>query len=157
MQIHSLHKNIYKLYSLVAPEGSSSNFEKLCEKQVNKQCFVNISRATYYRREKWPKSRIFRPKCPKNIQKSKFGIEVYNLIKQIRAENKKYGKAKICVILRSYFGINVSKRTPGFSGSRSALRDKKNAYLASMPSCLSLGNTPPDDNGEGNISRGLSA
>ena len=64
------------------------------------------------------------------------------MIKQIRAENKTYGKAKICVILRSYFGINVSKRTPGFSGSRSALRYKKNAYLASMPNCLSLGNTP---------------
>ena len=34
MQIHSLHKNIYKLYSLVAPEKSRTGFEKLCEEQV---------------------------------------------------------------------------------------------------------------------------
>ena len=34
MQIHSLHKNIYKLYSLVEPEKSRTDFGKLCEKQV---------------------------------------------------------------------------------------------------------------------------
>ena len=67
MQIHSLHRNIYKIYSLVALEGSSSNFEKLCEKQVNKQGFLGVSRATYYRRKKWLKCQIFRSKQPKNV------------------------------------------------------------------------------------------
>ena len=52
---------------------------------------------------------IFRSKRPKNIRKSKFGIEVYNLIKQIRAENKTYGKAKISVILRCDFGVDISE------------------------------------------------
>ena len=41
MQIHCLHKNAYKLYSFVAPEGSSSNFEKLCENRSNSgNCFT---------------------------------------------------------------------------------------------------------------------
>ena len=56
------------------------------------------------------------------MQKSKFGVEVYNLIKQIRDENRTYGKAKICVILRNVGGI--MKRL-GFLRSRSALRCKK--------------------------------
>ena len=34
MQIHCLHKNIYKLYLLVAPEESKTNFAKFCRKQV---------------------------------------------------------------------------------------------------------------------------
>ena len=63
MQIHSLHKNIYKLYSFVVPEGSKSNFARRRRKQVKqwellhrhgisnkkKQEIVGISRATYYR------------------------------------------------------------------------------------------------------------
>ena len=33
MQIHCLHKNLYKLYSLVVPEKIKTDYEKLCEKQ----------------------------------------------------------------------------------------------------------------------------
>ena len=81
MQIHSLHKNTYKLYSLVEPEKSRTDFAKLCEKQVKqwellhrhgisnkkKQGLVGISRATYYRRKKWLKCPIFRSKCIKKL------------------------------------------------------------------------------------------
>ena len=34
MQIHYLHKNLYKLYSLVVPEKIKTDYEKLCEEQV---------------------------------------------------------------------------------------------------------------------------
>ena len=146
MQIHSLHKNIYKLYSLVAPEKSRTGFEKLCEEQVKqwellhlhgipnkkKQKLVGISRATYYRRKRWLKCPIFRSKRPKNVRQSKFGAEVYSFIRQIRTENKTYGKAKICVILRRDFGVEISESSVGritkklrFPRSRSALRCKK--------------------------------
>ena len=33
MQIHYLHKNLYKLYSLVVPEKIKTDYEKLCEEQ----------------------------------------------------------------------------------------------------------------------------
>ena len=56
------------------------------------------------------------------MRKSKSSVEVYNLVKQIRAENRTYGKAKICVILRNVVRIKKKLR---FLRSRSALRWKK--------------------------------
>ena len=146
MQIHCLHKNLYKLYSLVVPEKSKTDYEKLCEKQVKqwelfhrhgisnkkKQELVGISRATYYRRKSWLKLPIYKTKKPKHTRQSRFGSDVYELIKKIRSENKTYGKAKICVILKRDFGINISESSTGrimkkigFSRSRSAIRGRK--------------------------------
>ena len=73
------------------------------------------------------------------MQKSKFGVEVHNLIKQIRAENRTYGKAKICVVLRN---VGRIMKKFGFSRSRSALRcKKKNVGSMNMPNHPSSRNT----------------
>ena len=34
MQIHCLHKDLYKLYSLVVSEKIKTDYKKLCEEQV---------------------------------------------------------------------------------------------------------------------------
>ena len=146
MQIHLLHKNIDTLYSLAMQEKSRSNVEKLCENHVKhwellhqhgitnkkKQEIIGISRATYYRRKKWLECPIYKSRRPKNMRKSKFGTEIHNLIRQIRAANKTYGKAKICVILRRDFDVDISESSVGrimkklrFPRSRSTLRFKK--------------------------------
>lgn len=66
MQIHCLHKRLYKLSELIAPEGRRSELEKFYKHQVDiwellhnhkvsdeiKQEMVGISRATYDRRKK---------------------------------------------------------------------------------------------------------
>ena len=56
---------IQQLHLLVATEGSSGNFEKFCDEQVEhwellhrhgiSNNNIGISRATYYRRKKWRK------------------------------------------------------------------------------------------------------
>ena len=65
---HLLHKNLYRLYLLVASEKSRSDFEKLCEEQIrqselqhsfeifNKKkhgLLASTERAPYYRCKKW--------------------------------------------------------------------------------------------------------
>ena len=130
----------------MVPEKIKTDYEKLCEEQVKqwelfhthgipnkkKQELIGISRATYYRKKNWLKLRIYKSKRPKRVRQSRFGPDVYELIKKIRAKNKTYGKAKICVILRRDFDIDISESSTGrimkkigFPKSRSALRCKK--------------------------------
>lgn len=146
MQIRYLHKGLYKLYSLLCPEKIKSDYEKLCEKQVQqwellhskeisnkeKQEIVGISRATYYRKKLWLRCPIYRSKRPKVVRQSRFGPDVYELIKKIRRENPTYGKAKIGVILRRDFEVDISESSTGrimkkigFPKSRSALRCRR--------------------------------
>ena len=61
-----------------------------------------------------------------------FGVDVHKLIRQICAEITTYGKAKIFVILKSDFGVEISESSVGriikklrFLGSKSTLRCRR--------------------------------
>lgn len=79
----------------------------------DKQGILGISRATYYRRKKQIQTGIIKSKRPKNLRKSRFNKDIWNLIRKIRTEHKTYGKAKIFVILRRDYGIEISESSVG--------------------------------------------
>jgi transposase len=119
MQIYYPHKNICKLYSLVVPEKSRTEHEKLCIESVNKwekchrsgmkpkeiQEVLGFSRATYHRRKKFLRN--------KTTRTSKFSKSTYDLILKIRKENPTYGKFKISVILKRDYNMQISESSVG--------------------------------------------
>ena len=160
MQIKYLHKNIYRLYALFLPEKIKSEYMKCCEQLVahweklhknkvpdkTKQEILGISKATYYRKKKQLKTGIVLSKRPKNVRKSKFSKEIYDLVKKIILEHPTYGKAKIAVILNRDYNVEISESSVGrilktlnFPKSRSCPRyrckrkRKFNSYAKRLP------------------------
>ena len=131
MQIHGLHKNIYKLskyaLSLEKSDNHPTQFEKgvkMWEKAKAQGCdttfcaeYSGVSRASYYRHRKKLKllsKGILSPsKKPKNINKPRCGESHKQLTLGIRRENPTYGKAKIAVILKRDHGQTISESTVG--------------------------------------------
>ena len=117
MQIHGLHKNIYRLYSYSRTQETIERYHNLYLNSVetyekclrNRVCsdlrreFKVISRSTYFRRKKilsdLNKGIAPPSKRPKKINKPRWGESERQLVLCIRRENPTYGKAKIAVIL----------------------------------------------------------
>jgi putative transposase len=131
MQIKGLHKNIYKLASYALSQEKIDTHRKKYEKQVNHweklksegvsdatcQEVVGISRSTYYRyqiRLQGLAKGILPPsKKPRFLRKPLWGESEKQYVLSIRRENPTYGKAKIAVILKRDFGIQMSQSTVG--------------------------------------------
>lgn len=131
MQIKSLPKNIYRMadYSLnqanidkhrKAIEEPIRNWQKLKKEGVNEKIIAEItgiSRAKYYRLktklDKLNKGILPPTKRPKNLRQSKIPQKTKDIILKIRQENQTYGKAKITVILKRDFDINLSESSVG--------------------------------------------
>ena len=132
MQIFRLHKDIYKLahYACtqelvdknikerqkVLGDWDILKLRKVPDKEIAK--ITGISRATYYRRKKaiatiGLQGLKRKSTKPKTFRTSKIPIETINTIFSIRKENPTYGKAKITIILRRDFGINLSESSVG--------------------------------------------
>lgn len=132
MQIFGLHKSIYKLNRYIAPEENLTpailaisdkvkTWQKLKtfkvpDKEIAK--ITGLSRAGFYRYLKQIKSYGLkglerRSNRPKRFRVSKIASEIIELILKIRLENPTYGKAKIAVIIRRDFAINLSESSVG--------------------------------------------
>ena len=79
----------------------------------DKQGILGISKETYYRRKKQIQTGIIKSKRPKKLRQSWFNKDIWNLIRKIITEHKTYGKAKIFVILRRDYGIEISESSVG--------------------------------------------
>ena len=131
MQMHYLHKNIYRLHAYARTQETLEKYQKryqnsvsLWEKLKNegvcvKTCqeVTGISRATYYRRKR-TLNRLLRgiappSKKPKKLHKPKWGEAQKQLVLQIRRANPTYGKEKIAVILRRDHGQTLRESTVG--------------------------------------------
>ena len=131
MQIKGLHKNIYKLSSYALSQEKLETHRKKYEKQVkqwkrlktegvsDKTCheIVGISKATYYRYKarlaELSKGILPPSKRPKALRKPLWGESEMQRVLSLRRENPTYGKAKIAVILKRDFGIQISESTVG--------------------------------------------
>lgn len=131
MQIHGLHKNIYRLYRYARTQECLDAYRKKYEGPVRKweklksegvclkviQEFSGISKATYYRSKRVLKNLevgIAPPsKKPKRANKPKWGEAEKQLVLKIRRENLTYGKEKIAVILKRDHGQTMSESTVG--------------------------------------------
>jgi len=131
MQIHGLHKNIYKLYAYSRTqecldiyrqqyedkvgEWQSLKAEGICDDKCQK--FSGISGATYYRyKQILNKLRrgISPPsKRPNKTNKPRWGEAEKQLVLGIRRADPTYGKVKIAVIMRRDHGKNISDSTVG--------------------------------------------
>ncbi len=131
MQIHGLHKNIYKLYSYARTQECLDAYRQQYEDKVRHwtdlkaegvcdakcQKFVGMSRSTYYRHKQvLDKLRhgIAPPsKRPKRVNKPRWGEAERQLVLRIRRENPTYGKEKIAVIINRDDGKIISASTVG--------------------------------------------
>jgi len=131
MQLKSLHKNVYKLYSYARTQecldfyrhqlkDKVQSWETLkaqgvCDKVCQK--FVGMSRSTYYRYKRVLKDLdkgILPPsKKPNSVRKREWGEAEMQLVLQIRRDNPTYGKAKIAVIIKRDHQGNLSESTVG--------------------------------------------
>lgn len=154
MQIKGLHKNIYKLarYSLSQEklekqrqqyEGSVKLWEKLKSEGVSdKTCseVVGISRATYYRYKSnlmgLQRGVLLPSKRPHKTNRPQWGESERQRVLEIRRASPTYGKAKIAVILRRDYAMEISESTVGrilkslmtqglITKSRSAVRSRR--------------------------------
>ena len=131
MQIHGLHKNIYKLYAWartqecldayrIKYETSVRHWQALRGEGVSEaKCaeFSGISRATYFRRKRILRALaegIVPPsKAPKRRNKPRWGEAEKQLVSEVRCDSKTYGKDKIAVILARDKGCKISASTVG--------------------------------------------
>jgi putative transposase len=131
MQIKGLHKNIYKLSSYALSQEKLDAYRKKYEKPVNQweklksegvsdrtcQEIIGISRANYYRHKSklkdLAKGIIPPSKKPKSLRKPLWGESEIQRVLSLRRENPTYGKAKIAVILKRDFRIQISESTVG--------------------------------------------
>ncbi len=132
MQIFHLHKSIYKLNRLVAPEQKLDpsiiklkeqidiwkklKRHKLPDKEIGS--IAKLSRATFYRYKKaislyGLKGVERRCKRPKTFRKSNVLESTISLIIKLRTDNPTYGKAKMAIILKRDHAINLSESTVG--------------------------------------------
>lgn len=132
MQIFGLHKSIYKLNHYIAPEENLTpsimairdkvkTWQKLKSFKVPDQeiaKITGISRASFYRYLKQIKTYGLkglerRSKRPKRFRVSKIASQIIELILKIRLESPTYGKAKIAVIIKRDFAVNLSESSVG--------------------------------------------
>lgn len=131
MQIKYLHKNIYKLSSYALSQEKLEIHRKKYEKPVklweqlksegisDKACQAacGISKSTYYRYKahlyELSKGILPPSKRPKSLRKPQWGESEMQLVLQIRRENPTYGKAKIVVILKRDYDLQISESTTG--------------------------------------------
>lgn len=131
MQIKGLHKNIYKLarYSLSQEkleehrklyEYSVKLWDKLKSEGVSDRTCVQatqISRATYYRYKAklaaLQKGILPLSRRPWKTNKPQWGEAERQRVLEVRRENPTYGKAKIAVILRRDFDLEITESTTG--------------------------------------------
>lgn len=131
MQIKGLHKNIYRLYRWSRTAQELEQYRKKYEDGVRKweklkkektsdkaiQEVIGISRSTYFRHKKIMSNMnkgIAPPsKCRKNKNKPRWTEKHKQLVLQIRRENPTYGKAKIAVIIRRDFKVDLRESTVG--------------------------------------------
>ncbi|MBQ3944205.1 MAG: hypothetical protein II670_01160 [Alphaproteobacteria bacterium] len=134
MQIQQLHllvvleKVVQTLLNFMINKLNSGNYFTVMglPTKRNRSLSASVERRIIGGRSGY-RARFSRSKRPQNVRQSKFDIE-----------NRGYGKAKICMILRRDFGVDISESSTGrimkklrFPRSRSALRRKKNGYLTS--------------------------
>jgi len=154
MQIHGLHKNIYRLSQYALSQEKADEHRKYYETPVRQwelakhqgcdiafcQAYSGISKSTYYRYKEalvqLSKGILPPTKRPKNRRKPLWGEPERQLVLLIRRENPTFGKAKIAVILKRDYGLTISESTVGrildhlkskglIQKSRSALRVKR--------------------------------
>lgn len=131
MQIHGLHKNIYKLYAWARTQECLDAYRVKYETGVGRwealraegvsvaKCaeFCGISRATYFRRKQVLRALaegVLPPsKAPKRRNKPQWGEAQIQLVLEVRRANKTYGKDKIAVILVRDKGCKISASTVG--------------------------------------------
>ena len=131
MQIHGLHKNVYRLYRYARTEECLDVYRQQHEDKVRHwgalkaesvsdakcQEFVGISRSTYYRYKRVLdrlRHGIAPPsKRPKRVNKPRWGEAEKQLVLRIRRENPTYGKEKIAVIINRDHGRFISASTVG--------------------------------------------
>ena len=131
MQIHGLHRNIYRLYAWartqecldayrIKYEDSVRHWQALRAEGVSAvKCaeFCGISRATYFRRKRILQALaegVLPPsKAPKRRNKPHWGEAQMQLVLEVRRDNRTYGKDKIAVILARDKGCKISASTVG--------------------------------------------
>jgi len=132
MQFFGLHKNIYKLANYACTQDllDKQTIErkkilgdweilksrKVPDKEIAK--ITGISRSTYYRRKKaiskYGISGLKKKSTkPRTFRQSKIPQEIINLVLKIRLENLTYGKAKITVILKRDYNVEISESSVG--------------------------------------------
>lgn len=158
MQITGLPGNFYRFYSyskrheIKNPHKNLEKYgkkyveyvekwEKFLAKGVHKkilQDVVGISQATYYRYKKkiHELSKGSEPlsKRPKRIQVSKISPETCEKVLILRKENPTYGKAKITVLLKREYLINIGESTVG----RILKKLKEQGKIIKSPSALRI-------------------
>ena len=128
MQIHGLHKNVYRLYRYARTQECLDAYRQEHEDKVRHwktegvcdvkcQEFVGISRSTYYHHKRvLDKLRhgIAPPsKRPKRVNKPRRGEAEKQLVLRLRRENPTYGKEKIAIIINRDHGKTISASTVG--------------------------------------------
>ena len=131
MQQIYLPNSVYKLHHYSRPQETLQRlenrygipvrkWEKLRQEGVSEATaseFTGISRATYYRYRKilqrLKRGIVPRSKRPKCLRKSQIPKETKELILKIRRENPTYGKAKIAVIIKRDYGVQLSESSVG--------------------------------------------
>ncbi len=105
MQVHNLHKNIYKLYSYARTQECLDEYRKIYQKRVETwdklksegvtdklaQEIVGISRATYFRHKKILEDlkhcKLPPSKKPKNMNKPQLGEAQKQAVLKVRLDN----------------------------------------------------------------------
>jgi len=123
-----MHKTICNIKTTAVQE--KSEYEKIAEEMVKKweichksgmepkeiQEILGFSRATYFRRKKFLGSevaRILKSRRPKNLRKTIFGKDIYDLVLKLRTESPTYGKAKIAAIMKRDHKVQISESSVG--------------------------------------------
>jgi transposase len=132
MQVMHLHKSIYKLSRVVSPEEKIDPYllelkakiikwQNLKRHKVSDQEIaeiIGISRSSFYRFRKaislyGLKGLMRRSKRPRTLRTSKIPSSTIELIRQLRLDNRTYGKAKITILLNRDYGVKLSESSVG--------------------------------------------
>lgn len=131
MQIHGLHKNVYRLYAYARTQECLEVYRQQYESKARYweglkaegvcdakcQQFVGISRSTYYRHkqvlDKLKRGIAPPSKRPKRVNTVRWGEAEKQLVLRLRRENPTYGKEKIAVIINRDHGKIISASTVG--------------------------------------------
>lgn len=131
MQIHGLHKNVYRLYAYARTQECLEVYRQQYESKARYweglkaegvcdakcQQFVGISRSTYYRHkqvlDKLKRGIAPPSKRPKRVNRVRWGEAEKQLVLRLRRENPTYGKEKIAVIINRDHGKIISASTVG--------------------------------------------
>jgi putative transposase len=131
MQIHYLHKNVYKLSGYSLSQEKLEHYRQRYEKPVKAwdklkregnsdviaQEFSGISRASYFRYKArlrdLAEGTLPPTRRPRSLRKPQWGEAEKQLVLRLRRENPTYGKDKIAIILRRDHNLTLSESTVG--------------------------------------------